>query len=57
MDKPIIHTIGSSNRQIDEFLDILKVYGIERLADVRRFHTSKFDHFKRQNLTDILDRN
>ena len=56
-EKPIIHTIGSSNRQIDEFLDILKVYGIERLADVRRFPTSKFDHFKRQNLTDILDRN
>ena len=47
---PIFYTLGSSNRSLDEFLELLRGYGIEVLVDVRRFPTSKFDHFKRENL-------
>jgi uncharacterized protein (DUF488 family) len=45
-----IYTLGSSNRSLDEFLELLQSYGIEVLLDVRRFPTSRFDHFKRENL-------
>lgn len=45
-----IYTLGSSNRSLDEFLELLAAYGIEILLDVRRFPTSKFDHFKQENL-------
>lgn len=42
--------MGSSNRSLSEFLEILEAYGIKVLADVRRFPTSKFDQFKKENL-------
>ncbi len=51
--KPI-HTIGHSNRQLDEFLGVLTHFGIEVLVDVRRFPTSKWDWFKLQNLAATL---
>lgn len=52
----VIHTIGSSNRTIGEFLDLLKKYNIECLIDIRRFPTSKFEHFKKQNLIEFVER-
>ncbi len=52
-----IYTIGHSNRSIDEFLNILKKYGIECVIDVRRFPTSKFEYFKKENIASILKRN
>jgi uncharacterized protein (DUF488 family) len=52
----VIHTIGSSNRTIGEFLDLLKKYNIECLIDVRRFPTSKFEHFKKENLKEFVER-
>ncbi len=36
-----IYTIGHSTRPIDSFLQILKVYGIKTLVDVRRFPRSR----------------
>ncbi len=45
-----VYTIGSSTRSLEEFLRILDKYGITRIIDVRRFPTSKFEHFKKENL-------
>lgn len=36
-----VWTIGHSTRSIDEFLDVLAAYGIETVADVRRFPGSR----------------
>ena len=47
----IIYTLGHSNRSLEEFLDILRHYSIEAVADVRRFPSSrKFPHFNKDNL-------
>ena len=45
-----IWTIGHSNRSIDAFLELLGEYGIQVLADVRSFPTSKVEHFKREEM-------
>jgi len=50
----IVYTVGSSNRKAEEFLNLLKIYGIKVLVDVRSFPTSKFEHFKRGILEEIL---
>ncbi len=46
-----VYTLGSSNRTWKEFIEILKFYNIEVLIDVRRFPTSHFDWFSKENLT------
>jgi len=46
----IIWTIGHSNRSIETFLQLLGEYGIQVLADVRSFPTSKIEHFKREQM-------
>lgn len=46
----IIWTIGHSNRSIETFLKLLSEYGIQVLADVRSFPTSKIEHFKREQM-------
>ncbi len=53
-----IYTLGTSNRSIENFLEILKFYQISQVVDVRRFPTSKwFLHFKKENLERILKEN
>jgi len=52
--KRVIYTIGSAGRSQDDFLRTLGDYGIKILVDVRRFPTSKYEHFKRENLEAIL---
>ena len=43
---PRVSTVGHSNRSLEEFVRILKGYGIERVIDVRRFPVSrKWPHF------------
>jgi len=56
LNKPerIIYSIGTSNRSIEEFLEIIKKYSINLVVDVRRFPTSKFAHFKKENLKNFL---
>ena len=49
-----IYTIGTSNRSISEFVDLLRYYKIDLLIDVRRFPTSKFEHFKKDKLEKSL---
>lgn len=53
--EPTLFTIGTSKRGIFEFLKLLKDHSIEKLIDVRRFPTSKFDHFKSENLRRFLE--
>ena len=43
-----IWTIGHSNRSQKTFLEMLKEQKIEALVDVRRFPTSKVEHFKKE---------
>jgi uncharacterized protein (DUF488 family) len=54
MAENVIYTIGSSNRDVLEFIELLKYYHIQTLIDIRRFPTSKFEHFKKKNLNRIL---
>lgn len=49
-----VWTIGHSNRSIEEILELLKENGIQVLVDVRRFPTSKFEHFKKEHLEELL---
>lgn len=45
-----LYTIGYGNRKFPDFLQLLKEYGINVLVDVRRFPTSKFPEYVRENL-------
>lgn len=50
----LIYSLGTSNRSFEEFIDILRHYDIKVLVDIRRFPTSKFLHFKRENLERLV---
>ncbi|MGQ9552325.1 MAG: DUF488 domain-containing protein [Candidatus Bathycorpusculaceae bacterium] len=46
-----IYTLGHSTRSFEEFVEILKTFGVELVVDVRRFPGSrKFPHFSKENL-------
>ena len=45
-----IFSLGTGNRTLTELAEILEFYSIRLLIDVRRFPTSRFDHFKKENL-------
>lgn len=50
-----IHTVGHSNRSLEEFAAILKAHGVERVLDVRRFPASrKCPHFNAGPLAEGL---
>lgn len=50
-----IWTIGHSRRSAEEFLELLQIYRIEALADVRRFAVSRrFPHFSQLELFKTL---
>ena len=53
---PIIYTLGTSTRTEDAFIEILKHYDLQTVVDVRSFPQSRFEHFTRQNLERILER-
>lgn len=46
----IIHTLGTGNRSAEEFIAILRAYGVEMVADVRSFPRSRFPQFRREAL-------
>lgn len=53
---PEIWTVGHSNKPIHEFLELLKAYRIERIADVRRFPVSRrHPHFEMNSLSASLN--
>jgi len=49
-----VYTLGTSTRGSQEFLELLLNNKIEMVVDVRRFPTSKFEHFKREQLGRLL---
>jgi uncharacterized protein (DUF488 family) len=49
-----IYTIGHSNRSIEEFKRLLIEHSVEVLADVRRFPSSKYEHFNQDKLKKSL---
>ena len=52
-----IFTIGHSNRHMEDFIGLLRHFGIQLLADVRRYPSSrKFPHFNREALQRRLDK-
>jgi len=58
MEKKKLYTIGHGNRKQDEFLALLKSFGIEYLIDVRSQPYSKFNpQFNQNDLKFFLERN
>ncbi|NOX44585.1 MAG: DUF488 domain-containing protein [Caldiserica bacterium] len=50
-----IYTVGHSSLTLERFLGLLSRWGIELVADVRRFPTSKkYPHFRREELARAL---
>jgi uncharacterized protein (DUF488 family) len=55
-ERPVIWTIGHSTRDIDHFINMLRSFRIELLADVRHFPGSrKFPHFNKAVLKQSLE--
>ncbi len=50
----IIPTLGSSGRSSEEFIGLLRSYGIEMVADVRSDPVSRLPHFRRDILAQLL---
>lgn len=48
-----IFSLGTSNRDLEEFRDILLSYHIQLLVDVRRFPTSRYAHFNQKSLATL----
>jgi uncharacterized protein (DUF488 family) len=52
---PSVSTIGHSNHPADKFLRLLRLHGVELLADVRSHPFSRFSpHFSRKRLEQAL---
>ncbi len=47
----IIYTLGTGVRSVKNFFKIIKDNNINIIVDVRRFPTSRFDEFKKENLS------
>ena len=53
-DRNVIYSLGTSTRSKAEFVALLQNYGVEMVIDVRRFPTSRFEHFKQPSLARLL---
>jgi uncharacterized protein (DUF488 family) len=52
-----VDTVGHSNRDLDEFVGLLKAHGVDTLVDIRKLPGSnKYPHFNRDELSDSLAR-
>ncbi len=50
-----VYTIGHSTRKVEEFIEVLRHYGIERLIDIRHFPGSRHNpQFARPSLEQAL---
>lgn len=50
-----VYTIGHSNLSFEQFMSLLKEFGIDSVADIRRYPSSrKFPHFNRPALCALL---
>ncbi|HDN74204.1 MAG TPA: DUF488 family protein, partial [Archaeoglobus sp.] len=46
MREKVVYTMGYGGREFDEFVELLRFYGVEVVVDVRRFPTSKREEYK-----------
>ncbi len=54
-DKRVIHTIGHSTRSLDELVELLRTYQVQRLIDVRTVPRSRHNpQFNRSDLSKAL---
>lgn len=53
LDK-LIYTLGTSTRTAEEFVELLSNHGVEIVVDVRRFPSSRFESFCKENLETLL---
>lgn len=54
MNKKVVYTLGTDRRSEEDFIEILNAHGIGCVIDVRRFPTSKLNHFKREHFEEFL---
>jgi uncharacterized protein (DUF488 family) len=50
----VIYTLGTSDRSPEEFLRLLQGLGIKVVVDVRRFPSSRYDHFRGEELERLV---
>lgn len=50
-----IYTVGYGSMSVDEFIDLLLNQGVQLVIDVRRFPTSKYPEFVKENLERTLN--
>jgi len=50
----LVYTLGTSTRSGEEFIELLTSHGVEVVVDVRRFPSSRFEHFGREKLAGLL---
>ena len=50
----VVYTLGTSTRTLEEFIALLRHLGVKVVVDVRRFPTSRFEHFKKEELASSL---
>ncbi len=53
----LIFTLGTGLRSREDFIEILFAYDIKAVIDVRSLPRSKFPHFTRNNLSELLASN
>lgn len=57
MPKPLLYTIGHSNRTLQEFLELLEAHGIEKVVDIRTIPKSRHNpQFNQSDLRNALRR-
>lgn len=49
-----VYTLGTSNRDPEEFLAVLASLEVDLVVDVRRFPKSRFTHFNQDRLSELL---
>ena len=54
VEDKLIYTLGTSTRSPEEFIELLSSHGVEVVVDVRRFPSSRFEHFCREKLEELL---
>lgn len=50
----LVYTLGTSTRSVEEFIELLTSHGVAVVVDVRRFPSSRLEHFSRESLAGLL---
>ena len=50
----LVYTLGTSTRSLEEFIQLLTSHSVGAVIDVRRFPSSRFEHFCREKMEGLL---